>query len=116
VIAHTSCLIMAKLMVQPIPQFRAGLNYQPVFGQLFHLRSCFFCYPWLSIQSWVLFVWDHYLIFVDYLLLFFFFGLGLLMFSFALYFWWMGFHPWIFFYRVFLLWTLILGMHLGALS
>ncbi len=33
----------------------------------------------------------------------FFFGLCLLMLSLALYFWWMGSHPWFFIYRVFLL-------------
>jgi len=67
----------------------------------FLVDDCFFilgflCYRWLSFYSLGSYLHKVFfsLFFVDCLLLFFFFGLCLLMLSFALYFWWMGSSPW----------------------
>jgi hypothetical protein len=63
----------------------------------------FFCYRWLSFRNLRFYMQRVFfpLFFVDCLLSFFFFGLCLLMLSFALYFWWMGPHPWFLYTRFF---------------
>jgi hypothetical protein len=78
-----------------------------------HLHHYPICGRWQFFLSWVLFVTlfrNHesslhraFTRFFYIVCFFSSFGLCLLVFSFALYFWWMGSHPWFLFYKVFVL-------------
>jgi glucan phosphoethanolaminetransferase (alkaline phosphatase superfamily) len=73
--------------------------FSPCLWASFHVLGLL-CSCWLSRRSDVSYL-HRVRHFFSLFLFIFFFGLCLHVFSFALYFWWMGSHPW-FLYRVFL--------------